>query len=51
MPTAINLKTVTADSGLGMRSKTSTFGLKFVTVPMPAASAAIWRNRRRLSSA
>ncbi len=34
MPTAVNLKTVTNNVGWSVLSKTSTFGLKFVTVPI-----------------
>jgi succinoglycan exporter len=36
MPPAINLKTVTNNVGWSVLSKTSTFGLKFVTVPILA---------------
>jgi succinoglycan exporter len=34
MPRAINLKTVTNNVGWSVLSKTTTFGLKFVTVPL-----------------
>ena len=34
MPPAISLKTVTNNVGWGVLSKTITFGLKFVTVPI-----------------
>lgn len=36
MPPAINLKTVTNNVGWSVLAKTSTFGLKFVTVPILA---------------
>lgn len=36
MPTAVNLKSVTNNVGWSVLSKTSTFGLKFVTVPILA---------------
>jgi succinoglycan exporter len=36
MSPAISLKTVTNNVGWSARSKTSTFGLKFVTVPILA---------------
>jgi succinoglycan exporter len=36
MPPAINLKTVTNNVGWSALSKTTTFGLKFVTVPILA---------------
>jgi succinoglycan exporter len=36
MPRAICLKTVTNDVGWSVVSKTTTFGLKFVTVPLLA---------------
>jgi hypothetical protein len=36
---AISLKTVTNNVGWSARSKTSTFGLKFVTVPILARQA------------
>lgn len=39
MSPAISLKTVTNNVGWSARSKTSTFGLKFVTVPIMARQA------------
>ena len=39
MSPAISLKTVTNNVGWNARSKTSTFGLKFVTVPILATQA------------
>jgi succinoglycan exporter len=36
MPPAINLKNVTNNVGWSVLSKTTTFGLKFVTVPILA---------------
>jgi hypothetical protein len=39
MSPAISLKTVTNNVGWSARSKTSTFGLKFVTVPILARQA------------
>jgi succinoglycan exporter len=36
MPTAVNLRSVTNNVGWSVLSKTSTFGLKFVTVPILA---------------
>lgn len=39
MSPAISLKTVTNNVGWSARSKTSTFGLKFVTAPIPARLA------------
>jgi succinoglycan exporter len=36
MPPAINLKTVTSNVGWSVPSKTTTFGLKFVTAPLLA---------------
>jgi hypothetical protein len=40
MPPVINLKTVTNNVGWSARSKTSTFGLKFVALPILAGSFA-----------
>ena len=60
MPPAINLKTVTNNVGWSLLSKTTTFGLKFVTVPilarilrqMPVLAASIRHNAAdRFSSA
>jgi hypothetical protein len=39
MPPAISLKTVTDNVGLSVLSNTSTFGLKFVTVPISGQAA------------
>lgn len=43
MPSKVSVKSITNNVGWSILSKTSTFGLKFVTVPILARILSVWQ--------